>query len=184
MNRTQTPAILIAERVALRAPTERDFAILSRLRNDLAVQNSLLALPRPNSPARVRAWLERRADDDHAAFFVIADARDDRAVGFIQASGIDSLHRVAELGICIDQGSRARGFGREAIALLQKYLAEVFRVRKLWLRVDSRNGRAVALYRAGGFREVGTLRKHHFANGRYRDVLLMEKLLRAGRTGK
>ena len=169
--------MLVTGTVALRAPTDRDFAVLSRLRNDLVVQNSLLALARPNSPARVRAWLARRAGDDHAAFFVIADARDDRAVGFIQASGIDPLHRIAELGICIDQASRTRGFGRKAIALLEKYLAAVFRVRKLWLRVDSRNAPAVALYQSSGFREVGTLTKHHFADGRYRDVLLMEKLL-------
>lgn len=174
----QTAPILTSRRITLRAPTDRDFVTLSKLRNDLSIQNSLLATPRPNSPARVRAWLERRAEDDRAAFFVIADACDDCAVGFIQAMAIDPLHRVAELGICIDEARRARGFGREAISLLEKFLAGVFRVRKIWLRVDSANKAAVTLYRSSGFREVGTLRKHHYAAGRYRDILLMEKMLR------
>jgi len=64
---------------------------------------------------------------------------------------------------------------------LEKYLSDVFRVRKIWLRVDAGNVPAIALYRSAGFRAVGTLSKHHYAGGRYRDVLLMEKLLRKGK---
>jgi RimJ/RimL family protein N-acetyltransferase len=171
-----------AARIVLRPPSDRDFSILSKLRNDLEVQDSLLALGRPNSPRRVRAWLERRAEETTGAFFVIADAHDDRAIGFVQARGIDSLHRIAELGICISRDDRGRGLGREAIALLEKYLSRVFRIRKIWLRVDASNAPAVALYRSSGFREVGTLK--HYAGGRYRDILLMERLFRDGKAGK
>jgi RimJ/RimL family protein N-acetyltransferase len=169
-----------AKRVTLRAAAARDFALLSKLRNDLEVQASLLALARPNSPRRVRAWLERRAAADDGAFFVIADTGDDRPLGFIQAGGIDALHRRAEVGICLDEGARGRGLGKEAMALLEDYLAGVFRVRKLWLRVDAANLPAIALYRGAGFRAVGTLKQHHYARGRYRDVVLMEKMLRKG----
>ena len=181
MRMRRTVSTLSAKRVALRAATARDFAVLSKLRNDLRVQMSLLALAKPNSPRRVRAWLERRAADDDGAFFVIADVRDDRAVGFIQAGGIDALNRIAEVGICLDEEARGKGLGREAITLLEKYLSDVFRVRKIWLRVDAGNVPAIALYRSAGFRAVGTLSKHHYAGGRYRDVLLMEKLLRKGK---
>lgn len=169
--------MLTASRVALRAVVDRDFPVLSKLRNDLLAQDSLLALAKPNSPMRVRAWLEQRAADEDGAFFVIADARDDHAAGFIQAKGIDPLHRIAELGICIVEERQGRGFGREAIALLEKYLSRVFRIRKIWLRVDASNSPALALYSSSGFRKVGTLMKHHYADGRYRDVMLMEKLL-------
>lgn len=171
-----------AGRVKLRAATARDFDVLSKLRNDFDVQVSLLAVARPNSPRRVRAWLERRAAADDGAFFVIADVRDDRAVGFIQAGGIDPLHRVAEVGICLEEEARGRGLGREAMMLLERYLASVFRIRKIWLRVDAANLRVVALYRSAGFRRAGMLEKHHYARGRYRDVLLMEKLLDKGAT--
>jgi RimJ/RimL family protein N-acetyltransferase len=95
----------------------------------------------------------------------------------IQASGIDSLNRIAEMGICIDKLERGKGLGREAIVLLEKYLLKVFNVRKIWLRVRSSNMPAVELYRSSGFREVGTLRKHHYADGRFHDVVIMEKLL-------
>jgi RimJ/RimL family protein N-acetyltransferase len=166
-----------SSRISLRAATERDFDVLARLRNDRAIQDSLLAVARPNSPARVRAWLERRAADDAGVFFVIVNAADDLALGFIQASGIDPLNRVAELGICLDVAGRGKGFGREAIGLLEKYLMQVFNVRKIWLRVSSNNTVAIALYHSSGFREAGTLKKHHFANGRFRDVLMMEKFL-------
>lgn len=180
MSKTRTALPRAARSIALRAVANRDFPVLARLRNDLNAQASLLALPRPNSARQVRAWIARRAADENGAFFVIADARDDSAIGFVQAVGIDPLHRVAEMGICILDDARGRGYGREAIALLERYLAHVFRVRKIWLRVDAGNAPAIALYHRAGFRRVGTLLKHHYTGGRYHDVMLMEKLLGKG----
>jgi RimJ/RimL family protein N-acetyltransferase len=180
MMKVRNISSLTSRMVVLRAAVSRDFALLSKLRNDVLAQDSLLALAKPNSPTRVRAWLERRAADEDGVFFVIADGRDDHAVGFLQAKGIDSLHRIAELGICIVGEGQGKGFGRGAIALLEKYLARVFRIRKIWLRVDAGNAPAIALYSSCGFQIVGTLKKHHFAGGRYRDVTLMEKLLMKG----
>ena len=177
MTRKSKTTVKATHHVSLRAATGKDFVVLSRLRNDREIQDSLLAAARPNSPARIRSWLERRAADDYGAFFVIAETGNDQAVGFIQASEIDSLNRIAEMGICLDKAGRGKGLGREAIGLLERYLLQVFNVRKIWLRVASNNTSAVALYRVSGFREVGTLKKHHFANGRFRDVLVMEKLL-------
>lgn len=170
--------------ISLRAATDQDFAVLARLRNDRLVQDSLLAIAKPNSSARVRAWIERRAGDDAGVFFVIADALDGPAIGFIQASGVDHLHRIAELGICLDVTRRGKGYGRQAIALFEKYLIQVLNVRKLWLRVASSNTSAIALYRSSGFKNVGTLKKHHFVNGRFCDVLLMEKLLPKTKTSR
>lgn len=164
-------------RIFLRAAKQEDFVLLSKWRNDPVLQEALLAVPRPNSQIRVRRWLERRAADDHGAFFVIAEIDTDRAMGFIQASGIDSLNRVAEIGICIDTPGQGRGLGRQAMELLEQYLRKTFNLRKTWLHVGAGNAPALALYRSCGFRVVGTLRKHRFANGRYQDVVIMEKLL-------
>jgi RimJ/RimL family protein N-acetyltransferase len=164
-------------RISLRAVNKKDFAVLGKLRNDRVVQESLLTVARPNSPARVRAWLKRRAADDAGAFFVIASVTNDQAIGFIQASGIDSLNRIAEMGICLDMAGRGQGYGREAIGLLEKYLVQVFNIRKIWLHVAANNAPAIALYLSSGFREVGTLKKHRFVNGQFRDVVVMEKLL-------
>lgn len=172
----------VIPRVVLRAAADSDFVVLAELRNNFAVQDALLATGRPNSPARVKAWLERRAADDEGVFFVIAATDDDRALGFVQATGIDPLHRVAELGICITDVARGRGVGRQAIALLEEYLQRSFRTRKIWLRVDAGNTNAIALYGACGFQRVGVLSQHHYAGGRYRDVLIMEKLFAKQRT--
>lgn len=176
MNRSKT-SIRGSHSISLRAALDQDFALLARLRNDRMIQNSLLAIAKPNSSARVRAWIARRASDDAGVFFVIADNLEGAAIGFIQASGIDHLHRIAELGICLDATRRGKGYGRQAISLLEKYLIQVLNVRKLWLRVASDNRAAIALYHSSGFKKVGTLKKHHFVNGQFCDVLLMEKLL-------
>ena len=49
-----------------RAPRDSDVPALAALRNDLATQYALLAAPRPNTLAEVRAWIARRARDPDA----------------------------------------------------------------------------------------------------------------------
>ncbi len=172
--------MLAADTICLRPPEARDLPFFVGLRNDLALQLSLMAVPRPNPPAKVAAWLEQRADDPHGAFFVIADAQTGDAAGFVQLTQIDTLHGTAELGICLAGTAQGRGFAAEAMRLLEQYARQVFNLRKFVLRVLQGNQRAVSFYDRIGFRRVGTLQQHHYQDGAHHDVLIMEKGLTAG----
>ncbi len=110
-------------------------------------------------------------------FFVVARREDDTALGFVQVLGLDLVSGVGELGICLAPEAQGRGIGAEAMGLLESYLAGVFRLRKLTLKVLAGNDRAVRFYRRLGFEGVGTHRAHHYQGGRYHDVAVMEKFL-------
>ena len=58
-------------KLMLRVPVKTDFAVLSALRNDSAVQRQLMIEPRQYSPAQVRAWIRRRTTDPSGVFLVI-----------------------------------------------------------------------------------------------------------------
>ncbi len=164
--------------ITLRPAKTADLPLLSALRNDVDLQLALMAVPRPNSRAHVKAWITRRTNDPQGAFFVLAWARDNQAIGFVQLTRIETLHRRAELGICLAEEARGSGAAREAMALLETYARAALGLRKLVLQVRADNRRAIALYNRCGFRRVGTLAAHHYAGGRLHNVQIMEKFLR------
>ena len=169
--------MLPGDPVTLRPPRDADLALLASLRNDVGLQAQLLAQPRPSGLERVREWVSCRASDPAGAFFVIAESATDEAAGYVQLTAMDPWNGHAELGICLGPAHQGKGFGQAALALLEGYARRVFGLRKLVLRVRADNARAVAAYRARGFREVGVFQDHFRYDGGYHDVALMEKAL-------
>ena len=165
-------------RVALRPWASRDLAVLAPLRNDVALQQLLLSTPRPNPEHRVEAWVRARSEDPQGAFFVVAAAEGDGCLGFAQLTHLDPWNGTAELGLCLSGEHRGRGFGAEALGLVEGYAASVLGVRKLMLSVRADNARARRLYERAGYRVAGCWSAHFFAGGAFHDVELREKLLR------
>ncbi len=152
------------------------------MRNDPALQRQLMVRQGIHSPAEIRAWLRRRTRDPHGAFYIVA-AADDRPLGFVQLTQVDSVHGTADLGICLAAEARGKGVAAVALRLLEACAQREFKLRKLTLRVLTTNRRAIAFYRKAGFREVGVWRRQFLQDGKFRDVLLMEKFLRASGKG-
>ena len=159
-----------------RAPRDSDVPALAALRNDLATQCALLAAPRPNTLAEVRAWIARRAHDPDALFAVVAD-EGDIAIGFTQVVGIDPRSRHGSFGIAIAADRRGRGHGRAAIDHVFAAARADGRLDKLVLNVATDNAGAWALYRTMGFRDVGIHRRHYHGPDGWHDVAVMERFL-------
>ncbi len=94
----------------------------------------------------------------------------DRVIGEVEVFDMRRGERTAEVRIGIAQaGDLGQGYGRRVLRLLIAYAREHLRLKEVYLRVEERNGRAVACYRSVGFRAVGRLAGRHFP----RPVLLM-----------
>jgi RimJ/RimL family protein N-acetyltransferase len=158
-----------------RPPREDDVAALAALRNDVAAQHAMLADPRPNTLADVRAWIARRTNDSATLFHVVADEAD-AAIGFTQVVAIDERSRHGMFGIGIDARHRGRGHGRAAIEHVFAAARNDGRLDKIVLHVASDNP-ARALYRALGFADVGIHRRHYRGRDRWHDVAVMERFL-------
>ncbi len=165
--------------IQLRAVVRGDFAFLTALRNDPHLQRQLMVLPSEYSAADIRAWLRRRTRDLNGAFYVVA-AANSRPLGFVQLTQIDSINGTADLGICLGAESHGKGVAVVALNLLEDRARRELKVRKITLRVLGTNRRAIIFYRKSGFREIGVWRRHFLQDGKFRDVLLMEKFIRRG----
>ena len=88
----------------------------------------------------------------------------------------EAYDNVADFSVYVDRGSRGRGIGSMLLAHLEK-LAARLKYHKLVLAMFPSNRAGIALYQRRGFREVGTYREHGRVDGRWVDILIMEKIL-------
>ncbi|MDD9982246.1 MAG: arsinothricin resistance N-acetyltransferase ArsN1 [Gammaproteobacteria bacterium] len=88
----------------------------------------------------------------------------------------DVYDHVADFSVYVERGARGRGVGDALLAHLET-LAARLGYHKLVLAMLSANAAGIALYRRRGFREVGTYREHGLVDGRWVDILIMEKIL-------
>lgn len=169
--------MLTGEKIILRSWQNDDLQVMQMMRNDLPLQQQLMTHPRGSSIEQVKNWLNTRTTAPDGIFLVIACKPAGQAVGYIQVVEMDLLNGLGKLGICVESASQGKGYGGEAIALIEQYLHKLFRLRKLSLQVLAENERAIQLYSRQGYREVGRWREHFYNGSKFSDVILMEKFI-------
>jgi len=86
-------------------------------------------------------------------------------------------YRHAGLDICLAPQWQARGLGAEALRTLARYLFEERGHHRLTIDPAVTNHRAIACYRAVGFKPVGVMRRYERGpDGSWHDGLLMDLL--------
>lgn len=129
---------------------------------------------RPRSAEDVRAWF-----DGIHPLVVVED--EGKVVAFASTSTYrprECYDGIAEFSVYVAREARGRGAGRVAMdALIGE--AERAGFWKLVSRVFTENVASLRLLQSVGFREVGTYEKHGRLDGRWRDVVIVERLIPA-----
>lgn len=167
--------MLHGERVTLRALSREDLPRLNAFNNDLEVEIAGGGdPPLPQSQQRLAAEFDQdaaRGGRDGTRFAIDADGR---FIGTCGLFAFDDVAQTAELGIGIgDKAFWGRGYGRDAVRTLVRYAFRQRNLRRVWLRVNAPNERAIRAYCAAGFIEEGRLRQHAWSDGRYVDLVVM-----------
>jgi phosphinothricin acetyltransferase len=127
---------------------------------------------RARTPEEILPWFEGRYP-----VVVVEQA------GEVTAFAAASMYRarecyagIAEFSVYVARAQRGRGAGRAAMHALVDAAAAAG-LWKLVSRVFPENRASLALLRSVGFREVGLYRRHGQLDGRWRDVLIVERLI-------
>lgn len=119
-------------------------------------------------------WFADVVERADTTIFGIRLRSSDVLVGSCQLTGINAVHRNAELRIRIaESAARGRGHGTEATRLLVDYGFDVLRLHRIWLHVFEANERALRLYERVGFQREGVLRESALIEGSWRHVIVM-----------
>ena len=130
---------------------------------------------RLRTPEERRRWLEARGPRHPV---VVCEQRG-AVCGWASLNSFnprEAYDHVADFSVYVERRSRGQGVGGALLAHLEVLAAER-RFHKLVLAMFPSNRAGIALYRGKGFREVGTYREHGWLDGRWVDILIMEKIL-------
>ncbi len=109
--------------------------------------------------------------------FEIHVAEDDRYIGNCGLEQVDRIHRHAEVGICIGSlPDQNQGFGRDTLVTLLRFGFDALGLHRISIVANAENERAVHLYRAVGFTEVGREREVVYMRGKFRDHVVLDML--------
>ena len=127
---------------------------------------------RPRTADDIARWLAE-------PYPVVVVEDGDRVVAFASTSTYrprECYKGIAEFSVYVARAARRRGFGRLAMEALSD-AARAAGFWKLVSRVFVENAASRELLRNVGFREVGVYERHARLDGRWRDVVIVEKLL-------
>ena len=127
----------------------------------------------PRTAAQIEGWFDGRHP------IVVVEGPGGDVVAFASTSSYRSREcyaGIAEFSVYVGREHRGVGAGRVAMtALIEAATAAGFW--KLLSRVFPENRASLALMSRMGFREVGTYRRHGKLDGKWRDCVIIERLL-------
>ncbi len=129
----------------------------------------------PRTPDERRQWLASRT----TRYPILVAVVGARLVGWASLNPFNprpAYDHVADFSVYVDRTERGAGTGTALLAALERR-ARVLGYHKLVLAAFPWNTAGMALYRRGGFRTVGTYHEQGVLDGRWVDVVLMEKIL-------
>lgn len=93
-------------------------------------------------------------------------------IGYMILAGLTNDNDCIEL-TRINISHKGRGYGKQAIRLIQKYVFHHLHAHRLWLDVKDFNDRAKHVYESSGFIAEGLLRECIKKNDAYESLIIM-----------
>jgi phosphinothricin acetyltransferase len=161
--------------VTVRAATAADVEAICAIHNQGIADRIATLDTTPRFPEDTRAWLASR-EPRHPV--LVADLNG-TVVGWASLNRFNPrpvYDHVADFSVYIDRSVRGQGIGRQ---LLERLIdrARAIGFHKMVLAAIAHNDAGLALYRRTGFSHVGIYREHGQLDGRWVDVVVMEKIL-------
>jgi len=156
-----------------RAATADDADPIARIYNEGLADRVGTFETRPRTPDDVRQWFDGRHP------IVVVEQEDGTIAAFASTSAYrtrEAYAGIADYSVYVARHLRGRGAGRVAMEALIDAAREAG-FWKLVSRVFVENTASRKLMASLGFREVGIYEKHARLDGRWRDVVIVERLV-------
>lgn len=167
--------MLNGEKIILRPIRFEDWEKTINWRNDLFIKASTMSHPFPITPEMEKEWYEKTAkskDNTYLPFTVVSKS-DGEVIGYFSLNNINWISGTGFVSGAIgEHRNMGKGLGQEAVSLLLKYAFEFLNLQKIcaYVRTDHP---AMKTWMSINAKLEGTLHRHYFAEGAYRDVAFL-----------
>ncbi|MFE0500044.1 arsinothricin resistance N-acetyltransferase ArsN1 family A [Lysobacter soli] len=161
--------------IRIRSAEMEDASAIAAIYNQGIAERSSTFETNPRSTADI----EQRLADMARYPLLVASTEAGEVLGWAGLSGYrprDCYAGIGEFSVYLDAAARGKGIGRQ----LLHALIDVARERGYWKllsRIFLFNTASRALCQSAGFREVGIYEKHGQLEGRWLDVVIVERLI-------
>lgn len=168
----------VGERICLRAMEPEDLEVMYEMENDPQtwdVSNFTV----PYSRFVLKQYIENAQCDmfaDRQLRMMIVRHADNAVVGTVDITDFVPLHARGEVGIGVRREFQGNGYAKEALDLLCEYLFGFLHLKQLVAHVATDNEGSLRLFSSCGFVECGVLKEWWCVGGRYKDVVLLQRL--------
>ena len=162
----------------LRATEPEDLELLYRWEND-TLQWHLGNATAPFSRYTLKQYLADSNQDiysDRQLRLMITLREQEKTIGAADLYDFDPFHLRAAVGILVEAPEREKGYGLQALQLMEEYAFRFLRLRQLYAYVPVTNRASVRLFEKGGYAMAGTLKEWIREEDRFTDVLLMQRI--------
>ncbi len=165
---------MVVRQYSVRSARAEDADAICAIYNE-GIEDRATLETEPRTPDERRSWLAAR----DARRPVVVVESDGVVVGWASLNVFnarDAYRHVADISVYVARAARGKGAGT---VLLERLVAlgREGGFHKLVLAGFPANAASVVLYRRLGFREVGIYREQGLLDGRWVDVVLMERIL-------
>jgi len=170
--------LIETKRLTLRSVEPGDAGFLADLFNsaDLLDSDAPYKLVYPLSKEMEEEWISRAVGRSDEAHMIVEMRKDRSPIGIVSVNDIDGRNASAALRIRLKEESWDRGYGTEAVRETARFMFDRMNIRRVWLRVDEENARAIRCYEKCGFVLEGVLREDHVRGGAWKNSLVMSLL--------
>ena len=168
--------MLIGEKIILRPLKIEDLEKTHEWRNNLELIKLTQGIRFPKTMEMDRDWFNYALNDksNRNIYFGIDEIETGDFIGIIQLNNLDYISGTANWGFMIGETkNQGKGTGTEFSILILNYAFNYLNLRKITSFIVDNNVISTKLFQKLGFKEEGILRKHHFVDGEYKNVLIM-----------
>jgi phosphinothricin acetyltransferase len=164
-------------KVRTRAATIADTAAIAEIYNQGIADRIATFETEPRAAADIAAWFAPR----HLIVVAETNAGPVAFAASFPYSNRPCYRGIGEFSVYVQRDYRGRGAGRAVLAALIE-AARAAGLHKLTSRVFPENAASRVLLKGLGFEEIGIHRRHGQLDGRWRDCVIVERLLNQGAT--
>jgi RimJ/RimL family protein N-acetyltransferase len=165
-------------RIVLEKISLEDSDRIAKWKSDPTLATLIMSNSNAVSDSDAKDWIQRNSSDPNQRLNGIYLENDcsKELLGITRLMFIDFVSEVAELGIYLgDETKRGIGLGKKAMLLTVDQAFKELKLRKLYLKVNANNEKALALYLKFEFKTEGVLKEHYYNSNacRFEDIVYM-----------